>query len=209
VRNGNRWRVYAVDEDPEHPRIAARRLGDGARAAFSGDYLREHITHGYAVTVHAAQGATADTTHAVLGENTTRALLYVAMTRGRENNTAYLHERLAGEGEHEHAQPDGLHVMRRGTGCHAAQLIRGIIANHDDRAHTAHDIAANTDREQLPHRVASLLNRRTQAVQSRRAAYRHWQEETQQLVAERQRWIEQHISRGQDLGVDRSDGLEL
>jgi ATP-dependent exoDNAse (exonuclease V) alpha subunit len=113
VRNGNRWRVIAVDT--EHNRIAARRLGDGARAAFSGDYLRQHITHGYAVTVHSAQGATADTTHAVLGENTTCAMLYVAMTRGRESNSAYLYEHIAGEGDHERAEPDGLHVMRRGS----------------------------------------------------------------------------------------------
>ncbi len=55
VRNGNRWRVFAVDTD--HHRIAARRLDDGARAVFSGDYLREHITHGYAVTVHSAHTA--------------------------------------------------------------------------------------------------------------------------------------------------------
>ena len=34
VRNGNRWRVYAVD--PENHRLAARRLADGARAAFTG-----------------------------------------------------------------------------------------------------------------------------------------------------------------------------
>ena len=103
VRNGNRWQVFAVDT--EHNRIAARRLGDGARAAFSGDYLRENITHGYAITVHSAQGATAERTHAVLGENTSRALLYVAMTRGRDTNRAYLYERIAGEGDHEHAQP--------------------------------------------------------------------------------------------------------
>jgi hypothetical protein len=44
---------------------------------------------------------------------------------------------------------------------------------------------------------------------ARRAAYRQWQEGTQELLAERRRWIERHISRGQDLGVDRSDGLEL
>jgi hypothetical protein len=31
---------------------------DGARTAFSRDYLREHITHGYVVTVHSAQGVT-------------------------------------------------------------------------------------------------------------------------------------------------------
>lgn len=93
---GNRWRVIAVDT--EHHRIAARRLGDGARAAFSGDYLHEHITHGYAITVHASQGTTAHSTHAVLGDNTSRATLYVAMTPARESNTAYLCERTAGEG---------------------------------------------------------------------------------------------------------------
>lgn len=96
VRNGNRWRVIAVDT--EHHRIAARRLGDGARAAFSGDYLHEHITHGYAITVHASQGTTAHSTHAVLGDNTSRATPYVAMTPARESNTAYLCERTAGEG---------------------------------------------------------------------------------------------------------------
>jgi hypothetical protein len=87
VRNGNRWRVAAIDA--ERNRIAAQRLSDAARAVFNADYVREHITHGYAVTVLTAQGVTADTTHAVLGENTTRATLYVAMTRGRESNTAH------------------------------------------------------------------------------------------------------------------------
>ena len=60
------------------PTGSARRLSDG-------DYVREHITHGYAVTVHTAQGVTADATHSVLGEKATRAALYVAMTRGREH----------------------------------------------------------------------------------------------------------------------------
>ena len=84
----------------------------------------------------------------MLGENTGRAPLYVAMTRGRDTNTGYLYERLAGEGEHEHAQPDGVHVARRGTSRDAAQLVRAIIATHDDQARTAHHIAAETpDRE--------------------------------------------------------------
>ena len=86
VRNGHRWRVYAVDTD--HHRIAAGRIGDNARAAFSGDYLCEHLTHGYATTIHANQGQTAGdaltagTAHAVLSDRATRALAYVAMTRG-------------------------------------------------------------------------------------------------------------------------------
>lgn len=87
VRNGNRWRVYAID--PENKRIAARRLTDGARTVFTDDYLRHHITHGYAITVHSAQGATADITHAVLRDTTSREQFYVAMSRGRQANTAY------------------------------------------------------------------------------------------------------------------------
>jgi ATP-dependent exoDNAse (exonuclease V) alpha subunit len=110
VRNGNRWRVYAIDVD--HSRIAARRLEDGARVVFTGDYLREHVAYGYAVTVHSAQGVTADTTHAVLGENATRALLYVAMTRGRGFNMAYLCQRTAGEADHEHHQLEDVHMTR-------------------------------------------------------------------------------------------------
>ena len=67
--------------------------------------------------------------------------------RGRDANIAYLYERIA-EGDHEHAeQPDSPHVMRRVTSHDAAQLVRGIIAARDDRARTAHQVAASTDRE--------------------------------------------------------------
>ncbi|BBY14403.1 MobF family relaxase [Mycobacterium marseillense] len=207
VRNGQRWQVFAVD--PEHDRIAARRLDDGARAAFTGDYLKEHITHGYAVTVHSAQGVTAEVTRAVLGENTSRNLLYVALTRGRDANHAYLYERRAGETEHEHTEhAEGVHVARRGTSRDAAVLVRHIIGNRDDQARTAHDIAGQTkDREQLPEHVQSLLERRTHAVQARRTAYRHWHDQRVEQGLERERWIDQHLSRGRDQGLDY--GLEL
>ena len=70
----------------------------------------------------------------MLGENTTRALLYVAMTRSRDTNTAYLQERIAGENEH--SQPNGVHIVivRRGTTRQAAQLARSLIANRDEQA---------------------------------------------------------------------------
>lgn len=207
VRNGQRWRVLAVD--PEKHRIAARRLDDGARTVFSGDYLHQHVTHGYAVTVHSAQGVTAETTHAVLGETTTRSLLYVALTRGRHTNHAYLYERLAGETEHEHAdQQPGVHVARRGTSAEAAQLVRGIIANRDERARTAHDIAAHTqDRARLPKRVQRLLDRRDRAVQQRWAAYRNWHGQRVEQALEHQHWLDQHRSRSQYQSLD--SGLEL
>ena len=207
VRNGNRWHVFAVD--PDHNRIAARRLEDGARTVFSGDYLRQHIIHGYAVTVHSAQGVTADVTHAVLGDTTRRALLYVALTRGRESNTAYLYERLAGEGDHEHAQPTpGVHVARRGSGREADQLVRAIIANHDEQTHTAHHIAAeNTDREQLPDRVQGLLDRRANAVAIRRNHYQAWCRQASDRVLDRQLSRDQQLSRSRDQSLEH--GLDL
>ena len=161
-------------------------------------YLREHITHGYAITVHAAQGVTTATTHAVLGETTTRNLLYVAMTRGRESNQAYLYERRAGETEHEYAEAPGVHAMRRGTSHDASQLVRAIIATRDERARTAHDIAADTtNRGELPDRVRHLLDRRTHAGRRRRAAYHTWCDATAERFAERQRCITEHLSRSQ------------
>ncbi len=44
----------------------------------------------YATTVHGAQGETTHTGHLLLGEHTSAAAAYVAMTRGRENNVAHL-----------------------------------------------------------------------------------------------------------------------
>jgi hypothetical protein len=119
--------------------------------------------HGYAVTVHTVQGATADTTHAVLGENTTRALLYVAMSRGRDSNTAYLYERIA---EHEYGSHDShdVHVMQRVSSRQAGQLVRSIIASHDDRPITAHDVAAQTFGAAPPERVRRLADGRPTKV---------------------------------------------
>jgi hypothetical protein len=176
VRNGNRWRVAAVDS--ARNRVAAERVGDGARTVFENEYLREHVSLGYAVTVHTAQGVTADTTHAVLGENTTRSLLYVAMTRGRHTNTAHLYQRTT-EHEYGHQEPDGTHLISRGDSGDAAGLIRAILANHDPTPVTAHDYAAQAPGAALPDRVRSLLNRRTTAAHRRRATYEAWRTEAQ------------------------------
>ena len=112
---------------------------------FDGDYLREHITLGYGVTVHSAQGVTADTAHAVIGESATRAMAYVAMSRGRDTNQAYIYTRVSGEADHEHAHPVAggeVHELRRGTKYSAAHYLRAIAAN-DQRPHTMHVEAPN------------------------------------------------------------------
>ncbi|SDQ03330.1 C-terminal helicase domain-containing protein [Thermostaphylospora chromogena] len=52
-------------------------------------YLAEHAELAYASTVHAAQGRTVDTCHAVVRPGISRSMLYVMMTRGREASYAY------------------------------------------------------------------------------------------------------------------------
>jgi conjugative relaxase-like TrwC/TraI family protein len=201
VRNGNRWRVAAVDS--ARNRVAAERVGDGARTVFENEYLREHVSLGYAVTVHTAQGVTADTTHAVLGENTTRSLLYVAMTRGRHTNTAHLYQRIT-EHEYGHQEPDGTHLTSRGNSRDAAGLIRAIIANHDPTPVTAHDYAAQTPGAALPDRVRSLLNLRTTAAHRRRATYEAWRAEAQTHSQTMSRARERAASRDRspDIGIE-------
>jgi hypothetical protein len=203
VRNGNRWRVTQIN--PDNNRLAARRLADNTLAVFDGDYVHEQITHGYAVTVHAAQGVTAEATHAVLGENTTRSMLYVAMTRGRDTNTAHLYQHTT-EHEYGHQEPDGTHLTSRGDSRDAAAIVRAILANHDPTPVTAHDYAAHTPGAALPDRVRSLLNRRTTATHRRRATYETWRTEAesqaQSMSRARDRATSKSRDRSPDLGIE-------
>ena len=54
------------------------------------DYVAEHVELAYASTAHRAQGRTVDTAHAMVSPTTTREVLYVSATRGREHNRLYV-----------------------------------------------------------------------------------------------------------------------
>ena len=118
--------------------------------------------------------------------------------------TSTLYERIAGETEHEHAdQQPGVHVARRGTSAQAAQLIRNIIGTRDERARTAHDIAAETeDRAQLPEHVQHLLAGRANAMRHRRNHYRAWCCQASDWAIDWQLSRDQHLSRSRDQGLD-------
>lgn len=172
VRNGNRWRVAAID--PDANRVVAEDLSDGARAVFGGDNLKEHVTLGYATTVHSAQGITADSSYAVLGGGASRAMLYVAMSRGRDSNEAFLYQRPTNEADHQHSRltiGEVIHTTQHGNKYSAAQLFRTILAN-DDRPRTVHTEAERTDRCQLTNVIADLLDRKNQRRRARWAAWR-------------------------------------
>jgi len=89
VRNGDRWAVIEVHRNGS---VEVRRHGRrwGNTVLLPAKYVRDHVELGYAVTSHRAQGITTDTAHVVVAPSMPRENLYVAMTRGREANSAYV-----------------------------------------------------------------------------------------------------------------------
>jgi conjugative relaxase-like TrwC/TraI family protein len=87
VKNGDTWVVRATHPDGT---MSVVRAGGGAPVTLPAGYVAHHVELGYATTAHRAQGDTVDTAHAVVRPQTSRELLYVAMTRGRHANTAYV-----------------------------------------------------------------------------------------------------------------------
>jgi conjugative relaxase-like TrwC/TraI family protein len=89
VRNGDHWTVTGVCLNGSvDVRRHGRRWGSAVR--LPADYVKLHLELGYAVTSHRAQGITTDTAHVVVTTSMTRENLYVAMSRGREANTAFV-----------------------------------------------------------------------------------------------------------------------
>ncbi|WP_422936554.1 MobF family relaxase [Sinomonas sp. P47F7] len=89
VRNGDRWAVTEVREDGSLTLRRARSKWGGA-VVLPADYAAEHLDLGYAVTSYRAQGITVDSSHLLVDASMTRENLYVAMTRGRASNKAYV-----------------------------------------------------------------------------------------------------------------------
>jgi len=93
VKNGDRWQVARVYDDGS---LAVRRLGRGDQPhgkalVLPAKYAKEDVELGYASTVHRAQGASVDSAHALVDpESASRELFYVAMTRGKQRNNAYV-----------------------------------------------------------------------------------------------------------------------
>ena len=87
VSNRDTWTITAIGADGSLT-LRGRRATD-LRTLPAG-YAREHVELAYATTVYGAQGETTSTGHLMLGEHTSAASAYVAMTRGRDHNVAHL-----------------------------------------------------------------------------------------------------------------------
>ena len=152
VKNGDRWNVTTVQPDGG---LAVTHVITGRRTVLPPDYAREHVTLGYASTVHTAQGSTADTAHVVVTGTETREVLYVALTRGRTANHVYAV--VAGDGDpHRQTEPD---VLAPPT---AVELLTRILARE------AAQTSATTTRRELAdpaRQLADAAARYTDAVQ--------------------------------------------
>jgi ATP-dependent exoDNAse (exonuclease V) alpha subunit len=97
VANRQTWTVTAIGDHGDltlrpQGRSQGRGQGRGRRRerAVPAEYVQRFVELAYATTVHGAQGETVDRAHVALGEATGAAAAYVAMTRGRADNTAHL-----------------------------------------------------------------------------------------------------------------------
>ncbi len=85
VRNRQRWRIEQVGQDGS---VVVR--GRGGLVTLPADYVRAHVELAYFQTVHSSQGLTRRQGGTLVDELSGWRSLYVGMTRGREQNTAYV-----------------------------------------------------------------------------------------------------------------------
>ena len=159
VRNGDRWRVVEVNTDGSL-RVHRLGVGMGGETTLPAAYVAEHVDLGYAVTAHRAQGITVDTAHVVVTASTTRENLYVAMTRGRDSNIAYVGL----------DQPDDSHAAPEPEEVTARTVLYGVLQ------HSGAELSAHQMIEQEQERYSSIAQLA--------AEY-----ETIAAVAQRDRWV--------------------
>jgi len=87
VKNGDLWQVTGRHPDGE---LDLRHRGHAGSVRLPAGYAVEHVELGYATTVHRAQGMTVETGHVLVDKTMSREAFYVAMSRGRTANRAYV-----------------------------------------------------------------------------------------------------------------------
>jgi uncharacterized protein YecT (DUF1311 family) len=102
VRNGDRWTITRIGRRGD---LIVRHNRSHNMARLPADYVGTSTGLGYATTIHAAQGITADTMHGLLTGQESRQQLYTMLTRGRHANHLYL--QVVGDGDpHAVIRPD-------------------------------------------------------------------------------------------------------
>ncbi|MBO1804497.1 relaxase domain-containing protein [Leucobacter ruminantium] len=128
VKNGDVWEVVTAHRDGSLTvNRAGRRRG---MIRLPAAYVEEHLELAYSLTAHRAQGSTVDTAHAIVHSNQmTREALYVAMTRGRDENRMYIATDQFFLEEHQHRPPEEVSMEK---------ILAGIL-RHAGAEKSAHE----------------------------------------------------------------------
>jgi conjugative relaxase-like TrwC/TraI family protein len=157
VKNGDQWTVTTTNEDES---MAVKRANGGGEVVLPADYVQAHVELGYASTAHRAQGRSVDTAHAMLSPKTTREVLYVSATRGRETNRLYVDTHYDPDPQTGH---DGViePVSAREVLARVLQNEGADVAAHDmiRREQTAAESLANLHAEYLTLATAAQADR--------------------------------------------------
>jgi hypothetical protein len=135
VRNGDRWTVIATFQNGS---MTVKRAIGAGQVLLPAGYVREHVELAYASTAHRAQGRTVDTAHAMVSPTTTREVLYVSGTRGREGNWLYVDT---------HYDPDPQTSHGEATeSATAKEVLAGVLRNEGADV-AAHDMIRREQHE--------------------------------------------------------------
>lgn len=128
VKNGDHFVVTAVNDDGS---MALRRAGGRGEVVLPADYVANHVELAYATTAHRAQGRSVDTAHAMVSPTTTREVLYVSATRGRQSNRIYVDTHFDPDPATSHEGMSGPQTAR--------EVLAGVLQNEgaDVSAHEA------------------------------------------------------------------------
>ncbi len=145
VKNGDRWVVQGVGRNGDlHVARAGHHASRvGAALSLPADYVGHHVQLGYASTIHGAQGATVDTTHTVVAGTESRQGLYVALSRGRNENHLYLSD----------AEPVADGVALELPADRGPREVLTRILERDDRAESATRASAADPARDLAHAI--------------------------------------------------------
>ncbi len=135
VRNGDQWTMTASHDDGA---MTLHRLNGTGEVLLPADYVRDHVELAYASTAHRAQGRTVDTAHAMVSPTSTREVLYVSATRGKETNRLYVDTHYDPDPQTSHGE-----VVDPMT---AEQLLSGVVRN-EGAGVAAHDMIRRQHQE--------------------------------------------------------------
>ncbi|MCT2089736.1 relaxase domain-containing protein [Micrococcus terreus] len=174
IANGTRLQITTINPDGS---VVARNESNQAELTLDPDYLASSTELGYATTAHRSQGVTVDTAHAVVGPGLSRELFYVAMTRGRAANHAYVE---LADHQDTHS-PDRWGLMHEQPGAENPVAALGAVLKRSSAERTAHEVKAQQ------HAWATDLGRMLHELE-----YLKWADRAQRT----HQWVKEHY--GQD-----------